>query len=151
MQLPTPLGWVRPTRTITLNQLRALQSNIASAPTVTAAVGNSPFVQKRSLDSTYTPASYNLELDERDILEPRKVVPLAAIPSYAANPATAPDVAQAKAKASAVAGPPPVLPNPYMEVLTAQQWIDLSAVVVNYTSTYQAALTATLGNILPPL
>lgn len=159
MELPTALGWKKPTQVVTGNNIASLMSAIDAAPTVTANVGTSPFIARRKRSTTEPEPSYNLELNERALeehyaslpLEKRRKVPIQAVPAIESNPTTAPEVSSAKAHASAVAGPPPVLPNPYFEVLSPEQWVGVSATVQNYTATYQNALTDALGQTLPPL
>lgn len=149
MQLPTPLGWKRPATPISRANIASLAAAISSAPTVTANVGTSPFLHKRTLDDRAAPPqpSYNLELNERDVF-PRAKIPIPEIPEY-----PTPDVTNAKARARKVCGPPPVMPNAYFETLTVGQWEGLGREVSNYTQTFMGVVADTLGEVvgLPPL
>lgn len=162
MELPTALGWHKPTQVVTGKNIASLMSAINAAPTVTANVGTSPFIARRKRSAEPEPQpSYNLELNERALeehyvgagvpLQKRRKIPIGAVPAIESNPAVAPEVSSAKAKAMDVAGAPPVIPNPYFEVLSPAQWVDVSASVQNYTAVYQDALTDALGLTLPPV
>lgn len=146
MQLPTPLGWHKPTSPVTHAQIASLAAAIQNAPTVTAAVGTSPFLARRGLEAPIAQPqpSYNLELNPR-AAPALANVPVASIPNY-----DAPEIAHAKARARMIVGAPPALPNPYTEVLSAGQWDALAATVGNYTAKFQGAVASTLGMGAPP-
>ena len=123
-ELPTALGWVKPTQVISVDYVNAISSNVGVAPTVAPPPG---FFQ--------TEPSAIATADKRDLA------------GLLANPTSSAAVQSAAAQATAVAGPKPSQPDGYAQILSPSDWAAQQGNVAAYIAKFSDALSTALGGI----
>ncbi|KAL9054106.1 MAG: hypothetical protein Q9162_004363 [Coniocarpon cinnabarinum] len=126
-ELPTALGWVRPTQVISSDYVNGLGAAVSAAPTAPPAPG-----------AITTEPGAIATADKRSI----------GLASVYAEPTGAARVANAASQASASAGPQPSVANAYQVEKSPEEWTQQIDEVSSYVSKFENALAGLLD--LPP-
>lgn len=124
-ELPTALGWVKPTQVISVDYVNAISSNVGVAPTVAPPAG-----------AVSTEPSAVATADKRDLA--------AAL----ADPTSSARVMSAAAQATQAAGPKPSTVNGYAQVLSPEDWASQQGAVAGYMARFSDAFDQLLDGIL---
>ena len=126
-QLPTDLGWVRPTAVISADYVNGISSAVGAAATEAPPPG-----------AVATEPSAIATVDKRDL----------NLGGLLANPTGAAAISSAASQASASAGAKPTVVNAYTQELSPGEWSTQREDIATYIQNFSDALASLLG--LPP-